>query len=202
MLCLLLLLPPLPGPGRIVVVCGEDACSMKNVKNPSLSSSPYLPHVSLYPPTKKEAAETKQRVYLPPRLCNLNEFGTMRTPSERPLHDDIHSGFFASLSAIIDLSAQVQNWEVLSGRLAMTVFASALMLEALTGNSVFEKMESHRLLEYVGATLVSILVAAGFAVALQAKSRVAYSVSKGYEKLINGFIDNVVDSLLFDDEDC
>lgn len=81
------------------------------------------------------------------------------------------------------------------------VFASAVLVEAVTGNSVFEKMDPQRLLEVCAAVLASIFVAAGFAVALQAKTRVAYTVSKGYENLMNALIDNVIDSLLFDRED-
>ncbi|MCO5569659.1 hypothetical protein L7F22_023375 [Adiantum nelumboides] len=138
------------------------------------------------------------KVFLPPRMCSLREFGEGMIAVES---DAKVSNFFELLAANIELSYKVQDWEVLSGRLAMMVFASALLIEAITGNSVFEKMDPQRLLEIFGAILASVLVAAGFAVALQAKTRVAYTVSKGYEGMMNALIDNVFDSLLFDRED-
>lgn len=82
----------------------------------------------------------------------------------------------------------------------MVVFASALGLEAVTGNTVFQKLDPHKILQVAGAFVMSSVLAAGFAVAWRAKSRVAYTVSKGYESLVNGLIDNVVDGLFFDDE--
>lgn len=138
------------------------------------------------------------KVILPPRMCTLREFGegTIAVDSDARV-----SSFFESLAANIEFSSKIQHWEILSGRLAMMVFASALLLEAITGNSVFEKMDPQRILEVCGAILASVVVAAGFAIALQAKTRVAYTVSKGYENMMNGLIDNVFDSLLFDRED-
>eukprot|EP00250_Pteridium_aquilinum_P010388 c19350_g1_i1 orf=562-1230(-) len=138
------------------------------------------------------------KVTLPPRICTLREFGEGMVAVES---DAEVSTFFESLAANIEFSAKFQDWEILSGRLAMMVFASAVLLEAVTGNSVFEKMDPQRLLEICGAILASVVVAAGFAIALQAKTRVAYTVSKGYENLMNGLIDKVFDSLLFDRED-
>ncbi|MCO5569660.1 hypothetical protein L7F22_023376 [Adiantum nelumboides] len=120
-------------------------------------------------------------------MCSLREFGEGMIAVES---DAKVSNFFELLAANIELSYKVQDWEVLSGRLAMMVFASALLIEAITGNSVFEKMDPQRLLEIFGAILASVLVAAGFAVALQAKTRVAYTVSKGYEGMMNALIDN------------
>lgn len=111
------------------------------------------------------------------------------------------SSFFRSLAANIEFSARIQDWEILSGRFAMMVFASAVLVEALTGSSVFEKLDPQRLIEICAAVVVSILGAAGFALAWQAKTRAAYTMSKGYENLINAFIDNVIDELLFDDEE-
>ncbi|MCO5561461.1 hypothetical protein L7F22_015082 [Adiantum nelumboides] len=138
------------------------------------------------------------KVFLPPRMCSLREFGEGMIAVDS---DAKVSNFFELLAANIELSYKVQDWEILSGRLAMMVFASALLIEAITGNSVFEKMDPQRLLEIFGAILASVLVAAGFAIALQAKTRVAYTVSKGYESMMNALIDNVFDSLLFDRED-
>lgn len=144
------------------------------------------------------AASPGPKVNLPPRMCTLREFGEGMVAVDS---DAQVSTFFQSLAANIEFSAKVQDWEILSGRLAMMVFASAVLVEAVTGNSVFEKMDPQRLLEVCAAVLASIFVAAGFAVALQAKTRVAYTVSKGYENLMNTLIDNVIDSLLFDRED-
>lgn len=170
----------------------EKACNSKATSSSgfSLSSAQRGRGISL--------RVSQPKVNLPPRVCTLREFGE-GVVSVRP--DETVSDFFESLSANIEFSAEVQDWEVFSGRLAMMVFASALVLEAVTGDSVFEKLDSERLLEYCAAIVVSSLVAAGLAVALQAKTHVAYTVSRGYEKLINGLIDNVIDSILFDSED-
>ena len=81
------------------------------------------------------------------------------------------------------------------------VFASAVVAEAVTGNSLFEKMDPQRLLGICLAILTSSLMAAGFAFALEAKTRVAYSFSKGYENLMNSLIDKVFDTLLFDNDE-
>ncbi|MCO5592528.1 hypothetical protein L7F22_046531 [Adiantum nelumboides] len=138
------------------------------------------------------------KVILPPRMCSLREFGEGMISVDS---DAKVSSFFELLAANIEFSYKVKDWEILSGRLAMMVFASAVLIEAITGNSVFEKMDPQRLLEICGAIFASVLVAAGFAVALQAKTRVAYTVSKGYKSMMNALIDNVFDSLLFDRED-
>ncbi|KAI5063734.1 hypothetical protein GOP47_0022281 [Adiantum capillus-veneris] len=141
---------------------------------------------------------SSSKVTLPPRMCSLREFGEGMVAVDS---DAKVSNFFELLAANIELSYKVQDWEILSGRLAMMVFASAVLIEAITGNSVFEKMDPQRVLEIFGAIFASVFVAAGFAIALQAKTRVAYTVSKGYENMMNSLIDNVFDSLLFDRED-
>jgi TPP-dependent pyruvate/acetoin dehydrogenase alpha subunit len=81
------------------------------------------------------------------------------------------------------------------------VFASAAVAEAVTGNSLFEKMDPERLLGICLAILTSSLMAAGFAFALKAKTQVAYSFTRGYENLMNSLIDKVFDNLLFDNDE-
>ncbi|KAH7280987.1 hypothetical protein KP509_36G024100 [Ceratopteris richardii] len=161
---------------------GTEAPTTSDASAPEVSSPPQL---------------SGSKVVLPPRICTLREFGegmiAVDSNQEAP-------SFFEMLAANIEFSNNVQNWEILSGRLAMMVFASAVLVEAVTGNSVFEKMDPQRLLEIFGAILASAVIAAGFAVALQAKTKVAFTVSKGYERMLNALIDKVFDSLLFDEE--
>lgn len=140
------------------------------------------------------------KVNLPPRICTLREFRKFGEEIFAVESDEALSAFFKSLAASIEFSAKIQDWEILSGRLAMIVFVSAVLVEALTGNSVFQKLDPQRLLEIFTAVVFSIFGAAAYALAWQAKGHVPYKMSEGYEYLINAMIDKVIDDLLFDDE--
>lgn len=62
------------------------------------------------------------KVLLPPRMCTLREFGEGMVAVDS---DARVSSFFESLAANIEFSSRVQDWEILSGRLAMVCPLSA-----------------------------------------------------------------------------
>ena len=69
------------------------------------------------------------KIVLPPRLCTLREFGDgmVAVDDVDSASETNVSNFFQSLAANIELSAKVQDWEILSGRLAMVTCKTRLL---------------------------------------------------------------------------
>eukprot|EP01018_Ginkgo_biloba_P037680 Gb_33761 [translate_table: standard] len=139
------------------------------------------------------------KIVLPPRVCTLRAFGKSGDGIVKAEPDRM-SSFFNSLLASIDHSAKIKDWEILSGRLAMIVFAAAVMVEVLTGNSLFQKMDVQKICEIGGVCVASVVCAAGFAWASRAKSQVATIVSERYNEFVDSVIDQLVDGLFYEDE--
>lgn len=141
------------------------------------------------------------KVVLPPRLCTLRAFAESGdNVVQADLEPDRMPSFFNSLAASIDHAAKFKDWEILSGRLAMIVFAAAINVELLTGNSLFHKMDVQKICEFGGVCMASIVGAAGFAWASCAKTRVGDVFSERYNKFVDTVIDQLVDGLFYEEE--
>lgn len=142
-----------------------------------------------------------RKVVFPPRLCTLRAFAdsgdNVMKPEPQP---DRMPSFFNSLAASIDHAAKFKDWEILSGRLAMIVFAAAINVELLTGNSLFHKMDMQKICEFGGICMASIVGAAGFAWASCAKTRVSDVFSDRCNKFVDTVIDQLVDGLFYEEE--
>nr|ABK22409.1 unknown [Picea sitchensis] len=141
------------------------------------------------------------KVVLPPRLCTLRAFADSGDSVMKPEPEaDRMPSFFNSLAASIDHAAKFKDWEILSGRLAMIVFAAAINVELLTGNSLFHKMDVQKICEFGGVCMASIVGAAGFAWASCAKTRVGDVFSERYNEFVDTVIDQLVDGLFYEEE--
>ncbi|GLJ50627.1 hypothetical protein SUGI_1078510 [Cryptomeria japonica] len=139
------------------------------------------------------------KIMLPPRLCTLRAFGKSADGMVKAEPDRM-SSFFTSLAASIDHSNKIKDWEILSGRMAMIVFAAAINVELLTGNSLFQKMDVQKICEFGGVCLASIFCAAGLAWASRAKSQVANIFSARCNEFVDTVIDQLVDGLFYEEE--
>lgn len=78
--------------------------------------------VSIPKPKAAEAEGANANIVLQPRLCTLRSYGSDRLgvikTRKEGAHDDV-STFFATLSDYIESSKKSQDFEIISGRLAM-----------------------------------------------------------------------------------
>ncbi|KAH9616213.1 hypothetical protein KSS87_019298 [Heliosperma pusillum] len=194
----------------------------------SMSSTRVI-HCELQPP--KQATATSRtgfenpdqvKIVLQPRLCTLRSYG----PSDREGGviktltrakdyggsnnnsnisinggEELMSPFFANLYEYIESTKKSQDIEIISGRLAMIVFAATICVELATGNSVFKKMDVQGLEEGLGACLAAVACAASFAYSTSARKKVGRIFTVSYNAFIDTLIDNIVDGLFFDDND-
>ena len=75
--------------------------------------------------------ETTNNIVLQPRLCTLRSYGSdpagvFKTRKEGVDGGDNVSPFFATLSEYIESSKKSQDFEIISGRLAMVSFACSI----------------------------------------------------------------------------
>lgn len=157
------------------------------------------------------------KVVLQPRLCTLRSYapdrgGVIRTvPRSSPkVEGGVGGGaaaeelelspFLENLYEYIESTKKSQDFEILTGRLAMMVFAATIGVELATGNSVFKKMDLQGIAQGIGACLVAVACAAGFAYSSSARKRVGRIFTISCNAFIDALIDNIVDGLFYDSE--
>ncbi|KAK9713329.1 hypothetical protein RND81_06G020100 [Saponaria officinalis] len=191
----------------------------------SMASSRVI-HCEMQPPAvpKQQTAASPRlgsespdqvKIVLQPRLCTLRSYGPSHRGSgiiktltrSKDFGDDFSNGgeepmspFFANLYEYIESSKKSQDFEIITGRLAMIVFAATIGLELATGNSVFKKMDVQGLAEGLGACLASVTCAAAFAYSSSARKRVGRIFTLSYNAFIDTLIDNIIDGLFYDDD--
>ncbi|CAL5214490.1 unnamed protein product [Lathyrus oleraceus] len=154
-------------------------------------------------PTEPEGANTN--ILLQPRLCTLRSYGSdpiaavIKTRKRDTQVSDDVSSFFATLSEYIESSKKSQDFEIISGRLAMMVFAATVTVELVTGNSVFKKMDIAGITEAGGVCLSAVTFAALFAWFSSARSKVDRIFTVSYNSFIDSLIDQIIDGLFYDD---
>lgn len=160
--------------------------------------------VSIPKPKAAEAAEGTN-IVLQPRLCTLrsygsDRFGVIKTRKDGMHGDDDVSNFFATLSEYIESSKKSHDFEIISGRLAMMVFAATVTMELVTGNSVFRKMDVEGITEAGGVCLGAVTCAALFAWFSSTRNRVGRIFSISCNTFIDSVIDQIVDGLFYESE--
>ncbi|KAI3798558.1 hypothetical protein L1987_33835 [Smallanthus sonchifolius] len=143
------------------------------------------------------------KILLQPRVCTLrsygsNRFGVMKMRDTDGGDDDEVSRFFEMLSEYIESSKKSQDFEIISGRLAMIVFAGTVTMEVVTGNSLFGKTDLQGIEEGAGACLAAIAFAAAFAWFSSARTRVGRVFSVRCSTFIDSLIDQVVDGMFYE----
>ncbi|KAK7318539.1 hypothetical protein RJT34_03242 [Clitoria ternatea] len=151
--------------------------------------------VAIPKPKVAEAEGANTNIILQPRLCNLRSYGSDRAGLIKS--DDV-SPFFATLSDYIESSKKSHDFEIISGRLAMMVFAATVTMELVTGNSVFRKMDIEVITEAGGVCLGAVTFAAFFAWFSSARNRVGRIFTVSCNAFIDSVIDQIVDGLFFD----
>lgn len=144
-----------------------------------------------------------------PRLCTLQEFKEFSEGGEpsmsvaRPRGESTSEGvkFYDLLVANARATVQVENFETLSGRLAMMAFALALGNEFVTGNSVFSGIDVESLFKVMGCCALIALSAAGLAFAKRGKVQVASLLTNSCKNVLDFAVDSVIEGLFFEDSD-
>ncbi|XP_020206861.1 stress enhanced protein 2, chloroplastic [Cajanus cajan] len=152
--------------------------------------------VSIPKPKAAEAEGTNANIVLQPRLCTLRSYGSDRGGVIKS-RDDV-SPFFATLSEYIESSKKSHDFEIISGRLAMMVFAATVTMEMVTGNSVFRKMDIEGITEAGGVCLGAVTCAALFAWFSSARNRVGRIFTVSCNAFIDSVIDQIVDGLFYE----
>ncbi|KAI4317199.1 hypothetical protein L6164_025090 [Bauhinia variegata] len=157
-------------------------------------------------PKPKAANPESTNIVLQPRLCTLRSYGSdrdgvIKTNKRDGVDcDDDVSPFFAILSEYIESSKKSQDFEIISGRLAMIVFAATMTVELVTGNSIFRKMDVEAIAEAGAVCLGAVAFAAVFAWFSSARNRVGRIFTLSCNKFIDSVIDQIVDGLFFESE--
>jgi len=81
------------------------------------------------------------------------------------------------------------------------VFAATVMVELVTGNSVFRKLDIAGITEAGGICLGAVTLAAMFAWFSSARTRVDRIFTVSYNSFIDSLIDQIVDGLFYDDSE-
>ncbi|KAK1391946.1 stress enhanced protein 2, chloroplastic [Heracleum sosnowskyi] len=149
------------------------------------------------------------KIVLQPRLCTLRSYASDRAAMIKSnktnggvdgLEDGEVSRFFGTLSEYIESTRKSQDFEIISGRLAMIVFAGTIIMESMTGNSTFRKMEVEGIAEAAGACVAAITCAATFAYFSSARNRVGRIFTIGCNTFIDSLIDQIIDGLFYESE--
>ncbi|KAG6657454.1 hypothetical protein I3843_04G084700 [Carya illinoinensis] len=169
---------------------------------PVLQRREPLAPVQVQVPKSKPADSDRTKVVLQPRLCNLRSYGSDRVGVIKTRRDGGEgvSPFFAILSEYIDSSRKSHDFEIISGRLAMIVFAGTVTIELVTGNSLFRKMDVQGIAEGGGVCLGAITCAALFAWFSSARTKVGRIFAVGCNTFIDSLIDQIVDGLFYESE--
>ncbi|RHN42992.1 putative chlorophyll A-B binding protein [Medicago truncatula] len=181
-----------------------------DLRPPKVSSSRSRPRKAVpvqFSIPEPESANTN--IVLQPRLCTLRSYGsdpvgavikTRKEEEDMQVTDDV-SSFFATLSEYIESSKKSQDFEIISGRLAMMVFAATVTVELVTGNSVFRKMDIAGITEAGGICFGAVTLAAMFAWFSSARTRVDRIFTVSYNSFIDLLIDQIIDGLFYDDSE-
>ncbi|WJX47645.1 hypothetical protein P8452_34311 [Trifolium repens] len=162
---------------------------------------------SIPKPKPVDSESANSNIVLQPRLCTLRSYGSdpiaavIKTRKEDTQVTDDVSSFFATLSDYIESSKKSHDFETISGRLAMMVFAATVTVEMVTGNSVFRKMDITGITEAGGICLGAVTFAALFAWFSSARNRVDRIFTVSYNSFIDSLIDQIVDGLFYDETD-
>ncbi|XP_044491915.1 stress enhanced protein 2, chloroplastic-like [Mangifera indica] len=149
-----------------------------------------------------EGENGNNKIVLQPRVCTLRLYGSDK-PGVMKLRkegEDEVSTFFETLSDYIESSKKSQDFEIISGRLAMIVFAATVIEEAVTGNSLFRKIDVEGIAEAGGVCLGAVIFAAIFAWFSSARNRVGRMFTLSCNTLIDSLIDQIVDGLFYESE--
>ncbi|KAK9111126.1 hypothetical protein Scep_018645 [Stephania cephalantha] len=144
-----------------------------------------------------------QKIVLQPRVCTLRSYGSDRAGlvARNRGEEERVSRFFASLSEYVENSRKTQDFEIISGRLAMLVFAATVTVEVVTGNSLFRKMDLQVLEEAGGVCLGAVVCAALFAWFSSNRSNVGRMFTLGCNAFIDALIDNLIDGLFYNENE-
>ncbi|CAL5014616.1 unnamed protein product [Urochloa decumbens] len=164
------------------------------------------------PARKRDAG----KVVLQPRLCTLRSYGAGSGVVTRRIleAEEVGSGgadsgggggsaaspFFASLADYIESSRKSQDFETISGRLAMLAFAAAVAVEVTTGSSLFKKLDTMEIEEAAGVCVAVVACAAAFAWASSARNRIGQMFTLGCNAFVDSLIDNIVEALFSEGE--
>ncbi|KAF3440460.1 hypothetical protein FNV43_RR18744 [Rhamnella rubrinervis] len=177
-------------------------CELRTQRPMSPRREPEVPVVQLPVPKVSPADSENAKIMLQPRLCTLRSYGSDRLAVMKTRRDgggcDKVSPFFATLSEYIESSRKSQDFEIISGRLAMVVFAATVTVEVITGNSVFRKMDVQGITEAAGVCFGAVACAAIFAWFSSARTRVGTMFSITCNTFIDSLIDQIVDGLFYD----
>ncbi|KAM1837411.1 hypothetical protein EV1_018995 [Malus domestica] len=171
-------------------------CELRKFQSPAVRGVEPIAPVQIPKPAASDPKSAK--IVLQPRLCTLRSYGSdlVRVMKTK---DETTSPFFATLSEYIESSKKSQDFEILSGRLAMVVFAATVSVEVVTGNSLFRKVEVEGIAEAAGVCLAAVTCAAVCAWLTSARTRVGRIFSLSCNTLIDSLIDQIVDGLFYDD---
>lgn len=179
-------------------------CGVRSQKPALTRREPAVPvQIQVPLPKTKPADSDGAKIVLQPRLCNLRSYGSDRVGVIRTRRDggdevgDV-SQFFATLSEYIESSKKSHDFEIVSGRLAMIIFAATVTMELVTGNSLFRKMDLQGIAEAGGVCLGAVACAAGVAWFSSARTKVGRIFSVGCNTFIDSLIDQVVDGLFYE----
>ncbi|XP_027365260.1 stress enhanced protein 2, chloroplastic [Abrus precatorius] len=176
-------------------------CQLRSSSRPTVPEKEHGGSVHLaIPKPKSVEAEATNNIVLQPRLCTLRSYGSDRLGVMKSGKDDV-SPFFATLSEYIESSKKSHDFEIISGRLAMMVFAATVTMELVTGNSVFRKMDIEAITEAGGVCLGAVTCAALFAWFTSARNRVGRIFTVSCNAFIDSVIDQIVDGLFYDSGD-
>ncbi|KAL5555865.1 hypothetical protein UlMin_038101 [Ulmus minor] len=180
--------------------CELRAPKMTATRRSEPADSPSRISVARLPPATDSV---NAKIMLQPRLCTLRSYGSdpvVKTMKKVGDGDDEISPFFATLSEYIDSSKKSQDFEIISGRLAMIVFAATVTTEVVTGNSLFRKMDLEGIAEAGGVCLGAVAFAVVFAWFSSARNRVGRMFSLSCNSFIDGVIDQIVDGLFYEND--
>ncbi|CAM8900947.1 unnamed protein product [Rhodiola kirilowii] len=129
----------------------------------------------------------KKKIVLQPRLATLRSYGSDGGVTEQVSV----SPFVDKLFDYIDTTKKSHDFEIVSGRLAMIVFAATVTTEMLTGSSIFQKLDTQGIDEAALACFGAI----GFAAVVAWVSIAQQRVGRLFDLTSNAFIDSVVDQI-------
>ncbi|KDP35239.1 hypothetical protein JCGZ_09398 [Jatropha curcas] len=173
-----------------------------NVEKPAVLRRDSAVSVQAPAPKIKQGETENTKIMLQPRLCTLRSYGEDRFGVVKMKRDggDEVSPFFDTLSDYIESSKKSHDFEIISGRLAMIVFAVTVATEVVTGNSVFRKMDLQGIAEAAGICLGAVTSAAVFAWFSSARNRVGRIFTSSCNTFIDSLIDEIVDGLFYESE--
>ncbi|XVF61753.1 hypothetical protein PTKIN_Ptkin08bG0155900 [Pterospermum kingtungense] len=158
--------------------------------------------VSVPVPRVKVGETENGKIVLQPRLCTLRSYGSDRggvLKTRREEGDEV-SPFFETLSEYIESTQKSQDFEIISGRFAMIVFAATVITELVTGNTLFRKMDLQGIAEAVGVCLGAMTCAAAFAWLSSARNKVGRIFTVSCNSFIDSVIDQIVDGLFYESD--